>query len=402
MKPLQVTLFLCAAEIFGLAGLATFASLLPHFISTWNLTGTQAGGLSAVYYGAYVVAVPLLTALTDRRDARVILIFGLSLGAVAAFGFAWVAGGFWSALVLRFLAGISLAGVYMPGLKLLSDHTEGPRQSRYVSFYTSSFSLGTSLSFFLAGEIYAVLGWRLTFIAAGLLTLIGIGFVLPVAAGLKTGQSQTVSEAGNRFWDVFKNRQAMAYMLAYAAHMWELFSLRSWMVVFLAFSLSLQPDGAVLLKATTVVALINLFGLPASIGGNELCRRFGRQKTVRRIMFFSAFLSLGVGFTAHLPYIWVVVISLVYGALVLGDSASLTAGAIAHAAPGARGATLAVHSTLGFSAAFLGPLITGVVLDLIKYDPQLAWGAAFATMGIGCALGPLALRLLKKKGSSPD
>ena len=73
MNPLRVTLVLCGAEILGLAGFATFAALLPSFMETWRLSHTQAGWLSAVYYGAYVVAVPLLTAGTDRLDARRIL-----------------------------------------------------------------------------------------------------------------------------------------------------------------------------------------------------------------------------------------------------------------------------------------------------------------------------------------
>lgn len=395
MKPLVTTLILCAVEIFGLAGIATFAALLPDFISTWQLTGTQAGILSAVYYGAYVVAVPFLTSLTDRRDARAILIFGLLIGAAATFGFAGVASGFWSALVLRFMAGISLAAIYMPGLKLLSDHTEGPRQSRYVSFYTASFSLGASLSFFLAGQINLFWGWRPAFVAAGFLTVLGIVMVMPVAPGKKNDLKQIQESDPSRIRAVLKNRPAMAYILAYAAHMWELFSLRSWMVVFLAFSLSLQQDGAVFLQAATVVALINLIGLPASIGGNELCRRFGRKKTVTLMMLLSFALSLGVGFSAGLPYVWVVFISLLYGALVSSDSASLTAGAVSQASAYARGATLAVHSTLGFFAAFLGPLAVGIVLDLLRSDPRMAWGVAFAIMGAGCALGPLALRLLK-------
>ena len=58
---------------------------------------------------------------------------------------------FWSAFIFRIVAGIALAGTYMPGLKLLSDHlsqmTGGKDQSRAIAFYTSSFCIGTALSF---------------------------------------------------------------------------------------------------------------------------------------------------------------------------------------------------------------------------------------------------------------
>jgi MFS family permease len=397
-RPLRITLLLCTTEILGLAGLATFAALLPTFIRTWQLSNTQAGWLSAVYYGAYVIAVPLLTAWTDRRDAKRILLCGLVVGAVSSLGFAWGATGFWSALGLRFLAGIGLAGIYMPGLKLLSDHIEGAGQSRYVSFYTASFSLGTSLSFFLAGEINGALGWRWAFALAGLLTLAGCGMMVATVPAGKTSRLHHADQAPVSLRTILGNRQVMAYILAYAAHMWELFSMRSWMVAFLAYSRQLQVTAGSAFSPTQVMALINLIGLPASIGGNELCRRLGRSRTVRGIMLASAVMSAAVGFSTRLPYFWVVCLGLVYGILVLGDSASLTAGAVANAPAGSRGTTLAVHSTLGFGAAFLGPLAVGMVLDMWRGNAGFAWGMAFVCMGAGCALGPLALRLQRHKG----
>jgi MFS family permease len=300
-------------------------------------------------------------------------------------------------MALRFLAGISLAGIYMPGLKLLSDHTEGPLQSRYVSFYTASFSLGTSLSYYLAGEIHLAWGWRWAFAVSGFLTLAGyIVMVLAVPAGRVTGRRED-GGTGIRLKAVLGNRLVMAYVLGYAAHMWELFSMRSWMVVFLAYSRQAQIGTGWLPSPTQVVALINLIGLPASIGGNELCRRWGRSRTLRIIMWSSALVAITVGFSARLPYGWVVCIGLFYGVLVLGDSASLTAGAVANAPPGGRGTTLAVHSTLGFGAAFLGPLATGIVLDILRSDAYLGWSMAFICMGVGCALGPLALRLGQRR-----
>jgi MFS family permease len=393
--PRRITLLLCATEVLGLAGLATFAALLPTFIQTWRLSNTQAGWLSAVYYGAYVIAVPLLTAWTDRQDAKRILFGGLVIGALASLGFAWMAAGFWSALGLRFLAGISLAGIYMPGLKLLGDHTEGPRQSRFVSFYTASFSLGTSLSFFLAGEINVALGWRWAFALAGVLTLAGCVLMAAMVPAGKTAGCHRVGHVAMRLRAVLGNRQVMAYILGYAAHMWELFGMRSWMVAFLTYSQQIQVASAPVLSPTQVMALINLIGLPASIGGNELCRRWGRSRTIQTIMLASAMASAAVGFSAPLPYCWVVCLGLVYGILVLGDSASLTAGAVANAPAASRGTTLAVHSTVGFGAAFLGPLTVGMVLDLWHTNTGLAWGMAFVCMGAGCALGPLALRLQK-------
>ena len=196
------------------------------------------------------------------------------------------------------------------------------------------------------------------------------------------------------FRPVLRAKEAMAYILAYAAHMWELFSLRSWIVVFLDFSLSLQPAGSLHWRATQIAFLINLIGLPASVFGNELSRKYGRRKVVTRIMLISALLSAVIGFLPSFPYLLVALISLVYGITVTGDSASLTAGAVAAAPDGYRGATLALHSTIGFGAAFCGPLTVGIILDVFHNQASVAWGIGFLTMGLGCALGPVFLATL--------
>src|SRR3546814_13758240 len=103
------------------------------------MSNTEAGWISGIYYGGYVAAVPVLTGLTDRMDARRILFFALGLSAVSALGFAFLASGVWSATLWRCLQGIGLAGTYMPGLKALTDRIPDRLQSRYVAFYTSTF-----------------------------------------------------------------------------------------------------------------------------------------------------------------------------------------------------------------------------------------------------------------------
>lgn len=394
---MRITFLLCLTEVLGLLSFATFPALLPFFLEEWQISNTQAGWISAVYYAAYMAAVPFLVGVTDRIDARRIMILGGVVAAASSFAFAVLAEGFYSALALRFLAGISLAGIYMPGVKLVSDHNEGPLQSRFVSYYTASFSIGASISYLLAGEIAAALSWRWAFGLSTVGPIVGIALIvcyIPKRHFQAQGERQAGRSIFPDFRPVWRTREAMAYILGYAAHMWELFSLRSWVVVFLEYSRSLQPQISQSISATQVAFLINLIGLPASVIGNELSRRFGRQRVVTVTMIASILIAAWIGFTPGLPYLYVVVLCLIYGILVLGDSAALTAGAVAAAPAESRGAALALHSTFGFGAAFLGPLAVGLVLDLFRNSATLAWGLGFVTMGLGCAFGPIALRFL--------
>ncbi len=249
----------------------------------------------------------------------------------------------------------------------------------------------------MAGEIAAALDWRWAFGLAALGPAAAIPLVLFLVPPSAPAQLSRPETALLDFRPVLRNRPALAYILAYGAHSWELFALRSWIVTFLVFSQSLQPEGGSGLgwSVTTLAALITLVGLPSSVLGNEAAQRFGRRRVVVAVMTLSALIAICLGFTAALPFVLVVALSLLYSVTVTGDSASITAGAVNTAIPGQQGATMAVHSFVGFAGAFLGPLAFGVILDLAGGGTSaLAWGLAFASSGLAVALGPLVLMTL--------
>jgi MFS family permease len=385
---------MCGAHVLSLAGIGTFPSLLPTFFDVWRISNTEAGWISGIYYGGYAAAVPILASLTDRMDSRRVYLWSAALCGVSTAAFAVLADGFWTALIFRALAGIGVAGTYMPGLKMLTDRVSGGNQSRMVAFYTASFGIGSSVSIWMAGAVEEWAGWRWACALAALGSLGAIAIVAalvrPIPAVNRESQSRLLD-----FRPVFRNRAAMAYVLAYGAHCWELLGFRSWMVAFLAFSATLQPPGAWIWSATIVAGFVNFLGVPASILGNEAAMRFGRRRAATMVMLGATVLACVIGFTAPLPYALVVLLFAVYGIFVTADSGTITAGTVIFARPEHKGATMAVHSFLGFLTSFLGPLAFGVVLDAAGGNAStLAWGLAFAAMGAGVALGPLALARL--------
>ncbi len=394
MSALRLMLVFCLAEIASMTGFATFPALLPGFIETWALSGTEAGWINGVFFAGYVAAVPILVSLTDRRDPRHVYIVSALLTAGASLGFALLAEGLWTALFFRVLAGMGLAGTYMPGLKALTDHLTPAARARGLAFYTATFSIGTSLSFLLAGELAVWLDWRWAFGLSALGPLLALLLIWRAVPPAAEEHLPPVEHHVLDFRPVLRNTRAMAYVLAYTAHNWELFALRSWIVGFLVFAQAQQAASAFGggWSATGLAAALNLLALPASVLGNEAAQRFGRRTVVAGVMLVSAVTGVLFGFSAAWPFLVVLALAALYSVTVPGDSASITAGAVAAARPGERGKTMAVHSTVGFLGAFAGPLVFGVVLDLGGGPASLVgWGLAFAASSLAILLGCLAL-----------
>lgn len=393
--PVAITAVLVAAEIFGMAGFGAFSALMPVFMPEWRLSDSQAGWINGVFYAGYLGAVPVLTSLTDRVPPRRVYIAASLAAAVSSFGFALAADGFWTALVFRALAGAGLAGTFMPGLKLLTDHFLGASQSRLVAFYTAGFSIGSAFSLVIAGAAEESFGWRIAFALAGLGPLIAVMLLTLFLPSEDPRPQPPPSTHVLDFRPVFRCREAMAYVLTYTIHNFEIFAARSWLVVYLVFAAALQPGGgAGWWSAATLAAAFTLLGVPSTIIGNELAIRFGRHRTIAAIMIVSAAVCVLVGFAPSWPYAIVVALAGLHTITQIGESAAVTAGTVAAAPAGYRGATMAVHSTLGFSGSFLGPVAFGFALELGGgSQTEGAWIAAFAMTAAVMLLGPLALRL---------
>ncbi len=392
--------WMCAAHVVSMPGFATYATLLPRLQQEWGINNSQAGFVSGAFFAGYMAAVPLLTGLTDRVDARRVYLFSCLTLATALGAFALLAQGFVTAALCQAAIGAGIAGTYMPGLRVLTDNTSGPAQSRAVSFYTAIFGLGTSVSIVVSGLVADAWGWRAAFAVAA------IGPVI-AAAMVTLGMPPSQSHAGHAaplldFRPVLRERQVWPYILGYAVHCWELFGSRSWLVAFCFFAQGAQAQGSSspwLWSPVAIAAIANLAGPPASIMGNEFALRFGRGRLIAVAMIGSGILTGLLGFTSHFPWFAIAGLAMLHMTLVMGDSSALTAGMVMHSPSQARGATMATHSMLGFGAGFISPLVFGAVLDLAGGNASAsAWGAAFLTLGAGAVIAPWLLGFTRRAG----
>jgi predicted MFS family arabinose efflux permease len=384
-----------AAQMLVQIGAFALPALLPAYIDRWHLTKTEAGSLVGIFFAAYVIAVPVLVALTDRIPARNVYVVGAGLTALSHLGFALVADGFWWGLALRAAAGIGWAGAYMPGLKAIADNLEGNAQSRAVSAHAAGVGVAGAASYAVAGVIAGVSGTEAAFLFGGIAALIAIAMALLVMPDRPPTHANSSSpRALLDFRPVLRNRAAMAWIAGYTFHTWEMAGLRAWGVTFLTLAIA-QAGAPQWLPAPTVILTVAGFvGIAVSIFGNEMSQRLGRIRIVTWAMTISAVLASCAGWTIGSSSVLAAALVIAWLAFIFLDSSALTAGTVQAADPALRGATMGLHSTCGYAGAFLGPLGVGYALDLAGTNLVLGWGLGFGQLALISVIGLVFVRRL--------
>lgn len=342
-----------------------------------------------------MMAVVPLVSLTDRQPARRIYLASSTLTALSCFGMA-LCDSLLPAIGFRAVAGMAMAGMYMPGLQALTHGVEGTLRARIAAWYTSSFTIGASLSF-LFGRVGTLLAWRSAFVLAGILSTAGVFIAWTVLPRADSGSEADPQPLLN-FRPVLANRDALVLIIGYAAAIWGCVGLRQWILVFLTFCAGDQAGVPAQAWIILVVgALISFLGVPAGLLGNELSILCGLRNIATLVFLLSALTGGLFGFTAMLPYIAVLALSVVVGFIVQGNFSNLTSGVLAVADRRYRGATIGVYSCIGFAAGFLGTLLFGVTLDQFGGTSQpSAWILSFGTCGLACLAGAAATIFLSR------
>jgi MFS family permease len=383
----RVLFFLCLAELLAMAVWFCASAVVPALSIAWNLSISGQAWLTMSVQVGFVAGafVSALLNLADRVPAKLFFTLSALLAALSTFLIPSLAGGLYPALILRFLTGFFLAGVYPVGMKIMATWTKKDR-GLGIGLLVGALTCGSAAphllkAFGTVGDWHGVL-----YIAAALALAGGLFAYFFVSEG---PFGTTVPPFNWKYVGrIMKQKELVLANLGYLGHMWELYAVWTWVPLFLLASFKVsghEPQGAVI-AAFFVIAVGGL----GSLAAGWLADRMGRTVITIASLAVSGGCCLLVGFLFGKSPMLLVILCLIWGFAVVADSAQFSAAVSELSEPQYVGTALTLQTSLGF-------LLTLMTIRLIPTLVQwLGWSSAFVFLAPGPIVGILGMRALRK------
>jgi MFS family permease len=372
---------LAAVLVLGMTTWFSASAVIPQLQSAWHLSSTSRAWLTIAVQLGFVVGALLSSVLNvaDLVDPRLVIAGG-ALGAATANALLLLAHGPGLALPLRALTGLFLAGVYPPALKLLATWY---RRGRGVALgiLVGALTLGSAAPHLVNG--LGGLNWHVVIAVTSLLTLAAAAIVRAIPAGPFPFPQATFDP--HQIRRVFANDGVRLSSLGYFGHMWELYAMWSWFLVFAADRLFASRTDAAF--ATFAVIGIGAIGCWA---GGVLGDRWGRERTTATMMAVSGTCALTIGLVTGSTAA-ALAVALVWGFTVVADSAQFSTLVTEHAEQAYVGTALTLQLAVGFTLTVATIWLIPVLVDAV------GWRWAFAFLAPGPLLGVVAMNMLKQR-----
>ena len=395
---------ICTSRALAASWFVAYSAVLPLTQLAWGLSGREAGLIQSGFHLGYLTSLLIVGFITDHFGARRAWLATGVFAWASPFVFVFFADGLWSAFWLHALTGLCQGGSYTPVLALINDHVERERRARAMGYLIAASSAGYAVCLGVAGLALKFTDWRGALAVVALMPL--VAWILGLAAMQGTANRVHPRPAGEPMLAavpaVLRNRNGMLSVWGYTFHNWELLGLWAWLPAFLtaAVMASGAAAGEAAALALSLSALTYVANIAGSIAGGTMADRWGRTQSILLWSCLSLVLSFSIGWLIALPVALLVALACLYNFAGIADSATHST-VLAESVPAHYlGVAYAVRSVIGFGAGVISPVAFGWALDLAgggrtSADP-FAWGIAWATLGVGGLLGPVATWKLQR------
>lgn len=379
-----VLLALSVALVFGMSTWFSASAVVPQLEDVWDLTAATKAWLTIGVQLGFVAGalVSGVTNAADRIHPRIVILVG-GVGAGTANLFLVSAGGAGTGIALRFVTGFFMAAVYPPAFKLIATWF---RKSRGFALGTlgGAIILGNALPHLVNG--LGGVGWKSVIFTTSAMSVSGGLMAFLVREGpYPFPRSRFDPRQVGR---VFANRGVRLASMGYFGHMWELFAMYAWFLVFLSDHIELDGGTALPTAAFITFAVMAMGGAGSFVAG-LVADRWGRTRTAASALAVSGACSLGIGLFYEGPTWVLVTVGIIWGFAVVADSAQFSAMVTEVADQSYVGTALTMQLAVGFT-------ITVVTIWLIPVlESALTWRWAFTILVVGPVVGIVAMLRLR-------
>lgn len=346
--------------------------------AAWLTSSVQIGFAA----GAIVSAVGVLA---DRFAAQRLLAVSACGAAACTAALALLPAGVHTAIALRMLTGVLLAGVYPVGMKLMASWSDPAERGRGFGVLLGALTIGSALPHLIAG--LGSLPWRAVLLCAAALTAAAAPVALTV---LRPGPNLTVRTTAwnpRKALSGFADRRPRLVLAGYLGHMWELYALWSWVSVFALTGHDRRGHTAAEL---TTFATMGLAGAAGCVLAGWASDRFGRSPAAVAPLAVSGICCLASPFLFTAPTAVLVAFLAVWGASVIADSPVFSTALSETSDPRFVGTTLTAQTATGF-------LVTVASIQLVPIVAGAAgWRYAFLVLAPGPLIGAAAMSALNR------
>lgn len=380
---------LCGGVVLSFSTWFSAAAIAPELARDWSLSAVAAGWLTNGVQIGFVIGA-LMASLFNLPDLIRMHRLMAASAALAALSNAvlLLEPAPVVAVLCRMATGLALAGVYPPALKLVSTWFVTGRGLAFAGVI-GAITAGSSLPHLFRGALSDV-DWQTV---VGLTTL--ASFVSMVSFLFFTREGPYPYPKAifdpRQIGRVLRDRDVALVNLGYLGHMWELYAMWAWLLAYLTAALEGMSAGnaaqASLLTFAAVAA-----GVFGCFAGGVLSDRFGRTLTTAGMMLASGTCALLIGFVFDGPQWLLVLVVVVWGMTIIGDSAQFSAAVTELADRAYIGTALSLQMGMGFALTIL----------MIWLMPHLAdwlggWQWAFSLLAAGPFMGAAAMLTLRRR-----
>jgi MFS family permease len=378
-------LLLAAAQFLGMSPWFAASAVGPQLALAWTLDAQQVGWLTTSVQLGFVAGTALAAVLNfaDVIPARTYFTGAAVLAALANAGL-MIAPGFEAGVVLRFMTGAALAGVYPPAMKMAATWFSAGR-GLALGIVVGALTAGKATPYLIKAFGGANLSTVVVATSSGVLVAAALVVALyrdgPYAFPRRPFRWSLVAA-------VIRDRPTRSAIGGYCGHMLELYAVWAWIPAFLAAS-AVQTGSTAAVDLAAFLAIAS--GAAGCVVGGSVADRIGRARWTILSMAGSGACCVLAAVVFGAPWLIVVLFVSVWGFLVVADSAQFSALVTEVAPPHAVGTALTIQVSVGFA-------LTGLTIQGVAFAADaVGWRWAFPLLVLGPALGIAAMRPLTRR-----